>query len=493
MSLDAHSPEFNQLVLRWLDETATPEEAARLWQAVGASPECAREMAALSRFDALVESTVMNRAGARQADRQFQKAQAAPERPRRLFARPLGRALVAAAAVILVGAMAWSLWPAEEAMPQVAGLTDRKKPDITRRVQLPRPGQPPAMTAQAAVSEKSLPERLDSFFLPRVSLKQVPLREALGLLQGQLLELNHLKAEALDKLRVTVPADASQRRITFESGPIAFLKAVRAVAALGGCDVAVDEASLALILHPEIYPQQPEKKDVMSLLAGLTNLDGHPAAEDPQRVAALVADAVSLGITGDVTAGTPVPVTRGQWVALQMLTEARQQRLHLVLPAFNVYLVEEGSEQQDRVLTEGEVEQIQKQNVAPVLQIPSGQMLPLGPDFVKGGPSIQVEPQGEVITITIPMPINPGGSPADMKLAANDGNAYESRAMVIGPGQAGLLTLVDGSGAGMAFTGKILPGSTLSFSTSGTVIGQTNGVIFHGGAQVIVVPQNPVP
>lgn len=472
--MNPHSPEFAQLLQHWLDETATAEEAARLWLAVGECPECARQMAAMARFESLLEGTVKNRASVRLAESRLQNV--AVKQPRRWLTESGRRALVAAAAVLLLGAAVWSVISGQLAPPQVADAKARRDKANTRVV-LPLQDRLSAIGAPHSLSEKSLPDRLDSFFLPRVSLKQVTLREALGLLQGQLLELNHLKADTLEKLRVTVPADAAQRRITFESGPISFLKAVRAVAALGGCDLSVDEVTLALILHREIYPQQPEKRNIRSMLAGRTNADGFAAGEDAQRLAALAADALSLGISGDVLADGALPVTRGQWEALRMLTEAREQRHDLAMPGFLIYLVEEGSNQKDRVLTGSEVDQIRQQNVSPVLEVPPGQIPSFGTGIDKLTSILQIEPEGEVVRITLPPESLRDGPPSDSpnKLAMADNGAVTS--IIVLPGQGALMSMHGSTNAGGFISTNLSSGSGLSW----------------GGNQIIIIPQNPPP
>lgn len=62
MKPDPRSAEFITLIDRWLDQTATVEEAACLWQAVAECPQCAAVLAAASRFESLLESTVQERA-----------------------------------------------------------------------------------------------------------------------------------------------------------------------------------------------------------------------------------------------------------------------------------------------------------------------------------------------------------------------------------------------------------------------------------------------
>lgn len=463
--MNAQHPEFSDLVFRWLDQTATPEEEARLWKLVEESPECAREMAAVARFESLLAETVDRRNDVKQVAGQIKQT---ADQSREHVARSQSRAQVlrVAAVVLLAGSLIWLVWPQSTVSPpMIAEQKVQTRSAVVPHLDLPAKARPFGEVGREV--DKPLPERLDAFFLPRVDLHQMALRDALGVLQGQLLELNHLKSEALEKLRVTLPADAAMRKITFHSGPISFLKAVRAVAALGGCDVKIDEQSLALILHREIFPQLPEKRQVLALLDGRTGTDGKPAAEDPQRVASLMADASSLGIAGDLKT-EDVPVTRGQWEALRLMTEAREQWRSFATPGFQLYFVEDSAEKKDRVLSESEVDQIRAQNVPPALEIAPGQMVqsfPAGPD---GVPALQVTPVGEVIEISIPTDMI--ASVPDPELSGTVNAIVAGGTLNLAPGEGAIVVTKGGDG-------------TLTLSNSNAGIGSV----------IILVPQNPVP
>ncbi|TDU81261.1 hypothetical protein EI77_00564 [Prosthecobacter fusiformis] len=466
MSTNPQEPDFNHRLLRWLDGTASPEEAAQLWKEVGDSPDCARELAAQARFESLIEANVKARAGERAESLRLKAFNAQRAKPK-AWSRSWSRRVMAMAALLMLGMVCWSFWPDTKGSPQMA--KKEVLPQVKKqRVKLPGVAVQAPVVAQAALPERSLPERLDAFILPQVSLRQVTLREALGLLQGQMLELNHLKSESLEKLRVTLPVDAAQRKITFESGPISFWKAMRAVAALGGCDLSVDEAGLALILHREIYPQQPERRQLRSLLAGLTTTGGKAAWEDPGRMAGLVADAGSLGIIGDISGDEELPVTRGQWEALQMLTEAREQRLTPLTPGFLIYMVEEGSEQTDRLLTEEEVEQIRAQNVPAAMEIPPGQFrIPLGGQKAEDDMIVEIQQEGDVLRFSSGSGNLYAGTSAIPSQPSNVvGNMSPS--LVVGPGQGGLITLHS--------------------QNNGVITGSVSNVIGGGSTQIIVVP-----
>lgn len=84
----------------------------------------------------------------------------------------------------------------------------------------------------------ALIEQLDGFFIGPLSIDALPLGQAMGLLR-QLLEEKETEGRVrLTSLHITVPAGAMARRVSFHTQtPLPFLKAVRAIAALAGCDV----------------------------------------------------------------------------------------------------------------------------------------------------------------------------------------------------------------------------------------------------------------
>ncbi|MDZ4286595.1 MAG: hypothetical protein U0984_01475, partial [Prosthecobacter sp.] len=474
MSLNPHSSEFAHLVTAWLDETATAEEAAQLWQAVAESPECALEFAAAARFESLLAETVQERAGEKTALRQVVAGQfkTPPQaKDRAPAARRWQMPLRAAAAIALLSSLAWLLWPAAET-PKMAEISSPKPgtvPTVSHSPAAPVRRLPlvsPVAADAADTGGKSLPQRLDSFFLAGVALDQVPLREALGILQGQLQELNFLNAEALQKLRVTVPADAAGRRITFHSGSIAFLKAVRAVAALGGCEVTVDEPTLALILQRGIFPQVAERRDLRNILAGRVNADGTAAASDPDRLAALMADASSLGIALDPTRPlaeqASLPMTRGQWAALQLLTDTREQLSQFPMPNFQLYLTEGDPSEADKVIEEDQAKKMQA-NFQSTGTAPVAVVTPvLSPLFALGSqaptlPPITAQPLGEVTQVTVNWSLPPSSAPTAAEPTPEQPAATTVTGVLLA-GQ-GMSTMVDSATAS-----RLSGSSSVSFS-----------------------------
>ncbi|MDZ4287385.1 MAG: sigma-70 family RNA polymerase sigma factor [Prosthecobacter sp.] len=359
---------FTSLVSAWLDGSATAEAADQLWQAVRDRPECAHEFAATARFEALLAVALQRRDGS--------DAKTSPQEEKRRTSR---LALPLAAALALVGIAAWLLWPvpAVSRMAQTSPANSRDIASTSRAQTLPAEPQvqinPPPIKAPLP-PERELPERLERFFLPSLALDNVPLNGALGILQGYLQELNFLNAKVLEKVHITVPTAAAGRRITFHSGPIAFLKAVRAVAALGGCDVTIEGPALVLTLRRETFPQPQERRNLRALLAGRFNKDGSAAADNPAHLAALLADAAALGIPIDpsrpLEAQSWPLLTRGQWEALQELTHSREQLNLFPAPSYDLYITEGSVNPTNGVIGEQEVAQIEA-NLEPIASVPA--------------------------------------------------------------------------------------------------------------------------
>jgi hypothetical protein len=419
----ADSPEFARLVSTWIDGAATPDEAARLWEAIVADPACALEFAAHTRFDFLLEQTVRERSGASAVAGALTLVRNTVQQRNRAR-RPQAALLPLAAALVLLGLLAWLLWPHGEPIPMArthppagespAAQVTSARPAMVAHTDHAGLAETPAPAAGAI----SLPERLDRFFLRGVDLDQVPLQQALGLLQGQLLELNFLDTEALKNLRITLPTDAAGRRISFRSGPISFLKAVRAIAALGGCDLQVDEQKIALVVHREIYPQLAAKRDLRGLVAALMNAGGQSAFDSAALSAALMADAAALGIPVDPDVPLReqglLSMTRGQWVALQALAEGRVQLGNYQAPAFQLYFTEGAPDEANRVIEQDEVPRIRAQlrqlALAPLTLVPTVPALSAPPGgATTNSPGLTVQPLGEVAQVTISAPSQVGG------------------------------------------------------------------------------------
>ncbi len=423
MKPDPRSAEFITLIDRWLDQTATAEEAARLWQAVAECPQCAAALAAASRFESLLAEAVSERASeikmlapaVRSID---QKETQAAQRPLRqgTAQSPWGaktrRWVGAAAAVLVAGLVSVYFWnEAGFERPPVI-VHELVGPIQQPPLKLPKASnktvvsEAPKITESAAQEPKELlTEHLDRFFLTGVSLDNIPLSRAIGILQGQLNEVNRDAALALDQLRVLVPTGASQRRITFHSGPIPFLKAVRAVAALAGCEVEVSEPQITITIQQSIYPELVKKRVLSDMLAGRLNASGSPSISDPDRLAALRADAESLGVKPAIDGS--VAITRGQWEALKMLTETRDLLGRLPMPSYAIYAVPGNNQPaSNRVLTAKEVDEERKKIVA-AKSVPLIIFTPQLASPTNRAP-IQFLPYGNTVSLTLNPAYDPG-------------------------------------------------------------------------------------
>lgn len=472
--MDAHSPDFSRLAMRWLDQTASTEEGARLWSAVHTDPACAREFAALARFESLLEETVRQRAR-EQAWMTETAAIAKTAGELRAKLRPAWgtrqtRTVLQAAAVLtLLGLCAWWLWSAGSGV-RLAGT---RPPAPLRESSLLPPKNSragiPALVASSGdhanatePSPASLLQRLDNFFLSSVAVDNLPLGQAMGVLHGQLLQLNRLDNPELKKLRVTVPAIAAGRKVTFRSGPMAFLKAVQALAALGGCDVTLDESTLALVLHAENYPQITEQRDIRALLEGRFTPQGRATLEEPGQLQTLLKDAAALGIAMIEPGSTAAPMTRGQWEALRLLVEARDQLARLPAPSLQFYFSDTAPENntQNVVMDEEETRKFKQEK----------ERRGLGPDLV-----IRPQVSPSIITTTgDPAQIPGNGQPMWLEAAGEVLNL-----MVNGPQPGAPAELVGTIALNGTYTGSMVTnganlnvvgvGNALSFDVTGTV------------------------
>jgi len=410
---DAHSPEFARLATRWLDGVASADEAARFWRCVGESPECARVFAEMARFELLLESTSAEIA------REALVAVAASEKNHTHRRRALvTQSLKIAAVVTFLGAVIWALWPEGNespvaVVPPPAPASAKGQRIVTHdRVLLTPslPVSPPATPAVATAPAKPLPKHLDEFFLTSVSFDKLPLREAIQQMEAQLRALNFARSASLDRLRVTLPAEATGREVTFHSGAISFLKAVRAVAALAGCDVTVSDVGVALNSRIDGNRPAEQQRTTQSLLAA----DGIGLHTD---LSELIEDARALGmIAGDDATG--ISGTEAQFEALAQLAEARRQIR--MMPEFQLlaYLVPANPNDQSRVLTPEEAKaQAAKAGSGVPITLKPTMTAPApkageGPDLIlsavpagDGGRQIRVEERPRSQADPVPMPL----------------------------------------------------------------------------------------
>ncbi len=343
MPLAADSPEFHRLTTRWLDDLATPAEAAALWLAVRDDAACAAEFCRQTKFELLLEDT-LHRSGAelavaRQADKYQRRAR-------------IVRVARIAAVVAVLGVVVWMIVPRQAAMHEVASSKPAKPAALpptvpeTRRTLSPTTLFVPARAeAKAAAARLALPARMDAFFLASANIDRMPLWDAIATLEAQMRALNLQHAPELNALHIVIPAAAANREVTFVSGPISFLKAVRAVAALAGLDVRADDAGIALVL-PAVQPsREPSTQSADALLAEAK--DARSAISD------VLNDARALGMNIDVRTrlitGTPA-----QFAALREMSEARAQIHSLPPQPLLIFAMHTDKPAPDKVLSDKE-------------------------------------------------------------------------------------------------------------------------------------------
>jgi hypothetical protein len=384
MILNAHSSEFAVLVDCWLAGVATPEQAEQLWFCVGQCPECARKYAAAARFEELLVQTVKARhveSEARRVLTVVQKTGATEKAKPSKCVRFQSPWLSLAALFVVVGIMTALLWPdgqregenlAQVGISAAAGreTQSKKQFSLSEPLFVPPRIEVPLSKVEPA-SEMSLTGRLDAFFLSEVNLVHVPLSQALAYLQKQLLDLHDPQSLDLTSLKIHVPAGGNARPVSFVSGPISFVKAVRALAALAGCDVELNGNEIFLKMQSGIYPHLAENRTLTDMLAGRVNQDGLALVDDSRRIDELWQDAASLGIV--VHENGTASVSRGQWEALRMMSDTRDQVAMLPMPSFAIYLMPASTPVEARFLTPDEVttftESVANQNLQPVLTI----------------------------------------------------------------------------------------------------------------------------
>lgn len=349
MTPTADSLAFQTVLEHWLEQTATVEEEAQLWQWVSESHECARELAAASRFHGMLAEAIKARDVEEEA-RRFLTLTPRSYETTRLQPRPVVkmqlqwlRPAALAASIALLGVLSVLFWPTPPQNPVAS------QPPVPLRSPAPEPSRAATVRPVSALPTKvvagqpnpkpspmTLIEQLDGFFIGPLAIDALPLGQAMTLLR-QLLEEKQTEGRVrLASLHVTVPSGAMARRVTFHTQtPLPFVKAVRAIAALAGCDVQAADETIALILHPSIFPLAVEKKKITDLLVGRVGRDGTPLQEDRLRLQALMADAAMLGII-PANDGMAM-VSSGQWSALLQLMDSRDYLNSLALPTFAVY------------------------------------------------------------------------------------------------------------------------------------------------------------
>jgi hypothetical protein len=393
------SADFADLATRWLDGIATPDEAARLWAAIKANPENARAFAELARFELLLEST--SQSVAREA---IVCAVADEKTARYQHRRKMVRTAKLAAGFVLFGSIIWMLWPQGNPPSDIAATTSQSKPvsSTQGKVQSKRdrvliaPPATIAATATTAAKPRPLPQHLDEFFLTSVQLDKVLLQDAVRQMEAQLRALNFGRTSQLDQLRVVLPASAMNREVSFKSGAISFMKALRAVAALAGCEVLATDTSVVLNTRKDGLHQIEQRKTTRSLLAA-DGLGRHT------QLAELLEDARALGIVSDDDDEDTLRGTNAQFEALALMADSRHQVRALPDLSFFAYLSPAKPNDTSRVLTAEEASE--KAKAAPasaaVIRVDPGSTIPTSAQAANADLLITAVPAGDGTQLTI--------------------------------------------------------------------------------------------
>lgn len=399
--------DFADLATRWLDGMATPEESVRLWAAIKGNPECARTFADLARFELLLESTLQSIARealvCAVADEKTARYQS---RQKVIFTAKL------AAGFILLGSMLWMLWPDREPSASLASAATTPKPVVQTKAQ-PRADRvliapPPALAASptAAAKARPLPQHLDEFFLTSVRLDKVSLQEAVRQMEEQLRALNFGRAPKLDQLRVVLPSSAMSREVTFHSGAISFLKALRAIAALAGCEVTATDSSVVVNTRKDGLHLIEQTRTARSLLAA-DGIGRHTHLAD------LLEDARALGMTSDEGSSDTLRGTSAQFEALALMADSRHQVRVMPDMSFLAYLAPAKTTDSSRVLTAEEAEQKAREAPASatVIRVDPGSTVPSSASAANANLLITAVPAGDGTQLTISPNINATGAP----------------------------------------------------------------------------------
>ena len=511
MSLHPQSPEFARLATRWLDGSATAAEAALLWENIGADAACAREFAEQARFDLLLQDTL------RERQREQQIAVGARREVVRHQRKVVWRRTGDIAAIMLaLGFLVWLVLP-NQSDPTRPIAKARVSPQSLRPPSLPGI-RPRHTTVLVARQDKTTPggrtaeplrRLLDDFFLTGVDLDKVPLRQALRELEDQLRELNFASSAEIAALRVQLPAGEGSQPVTFHSGSISFLKAVRALAGLAGYDVNVADASVVLVARTNGSPYRPESRSVADLLAGQGGTD------DPtrNRLTELVNDARALNLQVNFAAdgnATSLVATPGEAQALALLAQSRDQVRSLPALRFYVKATPAPPGSQDRILTGIEADQVRSdfllsanpQSPPAIITVPMQESSAPGATAQPGEIYIAAGPVG---TDRIYLNITPGpidvGQPAQQTLNGAASNSQDPVIAYIKPPDViqlntqvpttatGIPIIIANAGSNASEVGQVLSLSNFTFQSAAMSPAIVNNTAV--GLQITIIPVRP--
>jgi hypothetical protein len=233
--------------------------------------------------------------------------------------------------------------------------------------------------------------------------------------------------------------------------------------------VEVSEPQITITIQQSIYPELVKKRVLSDMLAGRLNASGSPSISDPDRLAALRADAESLGVKPAVDGS--VAITRGQWEALKMLTETRDLLGRLPMPSYAIYAVPKTDQPaSNRVLTAKEVDEERKKIVA-AKSVPLIIFTPQLASPTNRAP-IQFLPYGDTVSLTLNPAYDPG---ADRRQSMGPQPRPDPDPVLVATGE-----IVEGGGES--------GGPTILFSPLGQIVGaatiNTYGDVLGKGGNV---------
>lgn len=511
--------EFVRLNQLWLDGRATAEEAEQHWQMVAEHGECARELAAAARFEALLEKKLSEASEEMKAAVALATASVRRDEVRRVtnWRNGVGP-LAKMAALIAVGGLLWWVLGREgwESRPKQEVVAKRVRVSEVRP-EVGLPGEKEAQTevvpgvVAAGANEwtvESLRTWLDGYFLRGVDLKQVALKEALGRLQADMMAVNFMGAEVVGQLRVTVSADAAGRRVSLKTGAISFLKAIEALAMQAGCEVEVGDLLLAVESKAQPYPQPTARHDLREALAGRFDANGVAEADRPDLMAKVWEDAVAQGfVAADAVGGGPVRLTQGQVDTLRGLAEARGQVEQLPVQQYQMRLVAGGAFAPGQVLNEGEVKQLLTEPVSDgtmMVTVKPGEKVAVSGEGAVAAVELEVMPVGQgwqvglyvgrgpsSLVPSVGIGIAGGGvQVGDAASQLNSNAVVASTPVLVGNGQGAVMAMGDtvskGADGAVRLSFSDAASTSLQVTVSGTSM--TNSV---GFSQVLLLPVNP--
>lgn len=516
--------EFARLNQLWLDGRATAEEAALHWQMVVEHAECARELAAAARFEALLEKKMSEASEETKAAGVLATASVRREEVRRVTNwKGVVKPMLKVAALIAVGGLLWWVlgrdgWdsgPKQEVVSRRVRGPEVRPEGVLPVEREPKPEVVPGVVAAGATewTVDSLRTWLNGYFLRGVDLKQVPLKEALGRLQADMMAVNFMGAEVVGRLRVTVSADAAGRRVSLKTGSISFLKAIEALATQAGCEVEVGDLLLALESKAQPFPQPTARHDLREVLAGRFDANGVAEADRPDLMAKVWEDAVAQGfVTADAVGGGSVRLTQGQVETLRGLAEARGQVEQLPAQQYQMRLVAGGAFVPGQVINEGEVKQILAQPASEgsvkVVVVKPGQRVAIdeGNEVAGSGMEFEVMPVGQGWQLGFfggrgPSSLVPSGgiriagrsvTAGDAASQLNSNAVVATAGVLVLSGQGAVMEMAMGAAGSTGADGA----GRLSFSNAASSSLQVSGGgtwMTHsvGSSQVLLLPVNP--